>query len=55
LSWTYTFLRGMELMILSPHLTDPKFIHETFDIKYGTAQSAFIWMGIVTPYGTWKI
>lgn len=49
---TYTFLSGIEQTILSPHLTDPKFISDTFELRYGTAQSALILIGIITPQGT---
>lgn len=46
------FLRGIEHVILSPHLTDPKSISLMFETKYGTAQSAVICIGIMTPHGT---
>lgn len=30
---TYTFFSGIEQIILSPHLTEPKFISAMFDTK----------------------
>lgn len=42
----------MDEIILSPHLTEPKSIDATLDVKYGTAHRARMCIGIVTPYGT---